>query len=57
MLTNITLPEQDNRTINRWTLCYSYSQVPNKRGVLIDRELEKIPKFNKRGVKINGEST
>ena len=27
----------------------SYSQVPNKRGVLINREVGKIPKFNKRG--------
>ena len=32
-----------------------YSQVPNKREVLIDRGSEKIPKFNKRGVKIDGE--
>ena len=26
-----------------------YSQVPNKRGALIIRGLEKLPKFNKRG--------
>ena len=34
-----------------------YSQVPNKRGVLLDRGLDKILKFNKRGggVKINVE--
>ena len=28
--------------------------MPNKRGVLIDREVGKIPKFNKQGVKLKG---
>ena len=32
----------------------SYSQVPNKRGVPIVRGVGKLPKFNIRGVKING---
>ena len=29
-----------------------YSQVPSKRGVLIDRGVGKIPKFNKPGVRV-----
>ena len=38
------------------TLLYSYSEVPNIRGerVLIYRGVGKKPKFNKRGIKING---
>ena len=32
----------------------TYSQVPNKRGVQINRGLLKILKYNKRGFKING---
>ena len=31
----------------------AYSQVPNKRGVLIDSGVGKIPKFNKQGAKVN----